>query len=227
MENVDKEVSAEKREELKNVLRRHSKVFSKGEWDLGWTNLVTHTIDTADAKPFRQPMRRYPPIHLKAIDQHLSDMLEQGVIEPAASPWASNVVLAKKKDGTLRCCIDCRQLNELTRKDAYPLPSTGECLDAMSGSVWFSTFDLRSRYVRSGCGQDGVHYRLEMYSFKTMPFGLCNAVATFQRLMDLVLNGLNLEICHAYLDDIILLAGISTSTCVNWRCCCSDWRRLI
>jgi len=97
MEKVDKGVPEENREELKNVLRRYNKVFSKGERDFGWTHLVTHTIDTAGARPFRQPMR-YPPIHLKAIDQHLSDMLEQGVIEPAASPWASNVVLAKKKE---------------------------------------------------------------------------------------------------------------------------------
>jgi len=203
MENVDKEVSAEKRDELKNVLRRHSKVFSKGEWDLGWTNLDTHTIDTADAKPFRQPMRRYPPIHLKAIDQHLSDMLEQGVIEPAASRWASNVVLAKKKDDILRCCIDYRQLNELTRKDAYPLPSTGECLDAMSVSVWFSTFDIRSVFhqvAMSKADADKTAFitRRGMYRFKTMPFGLCNAVATFQRLMYLVVNGLNLEIRMSY-----------------------------
>ena len=177
----------------------------------GSSNLVTYTIDTADAKPFRQPMRRYPPVHLKAIDQHLSDMLEQGVIGPAASPWASNVVLAKKKDGTLRCCIDCRQLNELRRKDAYPLPCTGECLDAMSGSVWFSTFDPRSGFhqvAMSEADADKTAFitRRGMYHFKIMPLGLRNAVATFQRLMDLVLNGLNLEICLTYLDDIILFS---------------------
>jgi len=141
----------------------------------------------------------------------MSDMLEQGVIGPAASPWASNVVLAKKKDGTLRCCIDCRQLNELRRKDAYPLPCTGECLDAMSGSVWFSTFDPRSGFhqvAMSEADADKTAFitRRGMYHFKIMPLGLCNAVATFQRLMDLVLNGLNLEICLTYLDDIILFS---------------------
>jgi hypothetical protein len=73
-------------------------------------------------------------------------MLKQGVIESAQSPWASNIVLVRKKDGTLRCCIDYRQLNKVTRKDAYPLPRTDTCLDAMSGAQWFSTFDLRSSY---------------------------------------------------------------------------------
>ena len=113
---------------------------------MGWTNLVEHSIDTGNAKPFRQQMRRYPPAHLDAIDEHLKEMQTQGVIEPAASPWASNIVLAKKKDGSFRCCVDYRQLNNLTRKDAYPLPRTDECLDALSGSCLFSTFDLRSGF---------------------------------------------------------------------------------
>ena len=122
------------------------------------------------------------------------------------------MMLAKKKDGSLRCCIDYRQLNELTRKDAYPLPHINDCLDAMSGSVWFSTFDLRSGFhqvAMSGVDADKTAFitRRGMYRFRTMPFGLCNAVATFQRLMDLVLHGLNLEICLAYLDDIILFSN--------------------
>lgn len=115
-------------------------MFSKNEWDLGWTNLVTHHIDTGNSWPFRQPMSRYPPAHLEAIDKQLTDMIRQDVIEPSASPWASNIVLAKKKDCTFRCCVDYRQLNDVTRKDAYPLPRTHSCLDAMAGSRFFSTF---------------------------------------------------------------------------------------
>ena len=196
---------------LKKILDKYSGVFSRGEWDLGWTDIVTHSIDTGDHKPFRQPMRRYPPAHLKAIDEHLRDMSQQGVIEPASSPWASNIVLAKKKDGTYRCCIDFRQLNNITRKDAYPLPRTDTCLDAMCGSKWFSTFDLRSGFHQVSMSEEDSDKtafvtRRGMFKFKTMPFGLCNAVATFQRLMDLVLNGLNLSICLAYLDDIILFS---------------------
>ena len=146
---------------------------------------------------------------LEAIDEHLDCMLKQGVIEPAASPWASNVVLARKTDGSMRCCIDFRQLNDLTRKDGYPLPKTDQCLDAMNGSFLFSVFDLRCGFLQlklepADADKTAFVTRRGMYRYKTMPFGLCNAVATFQRLMDLALTGLNFEICLAYLDDIIL-----------------------
>ena len=209
---VDKSVPTNVREQLRAVLTKYSTVFSRGDLDLGWTDLVTHNIDTGDHKPIRQQMRRYPPVHLHAIDKQLSDMLQQGVIEPAASPWASNIVLAKKKDGTLRCCIDFRHINEITRKDAYPLPRMDQCLDAMTGSSWFSTFDLRSGFHQvcmapEDADKTAFITRRGMYRFRTMPFGLCNAVATFQRLMDLVLSGLNLEVCLTYLDDIILFSA--------------------
>jgi len=122
MNRVDGSVPQHARDQLRKLLEKYSSVFSRGEWDRGWTDIVTHGIDTGSHPPIRQQMRRYPPLHLRVIDRHLENMLEQGVIEPAASPWASNIVLAKKKDGSLRCCIDFRQVNEVTRKDAYPLP---------------------------------------------------------------------------------------------------------
>jgi len=188
-----------------------------------------HEIDTADSRPIRQPLRRYPPSHQEAIDQQVTDMLRQGVIEPASSPWASNVVLAKKKDGTLRCCIDYRQLNQVTRTDAYPLPRTDACLDAMSGSGIFSTFDLRSGFHQVAMEQrdaDKTAFRTRrgIFRFRTMPFGLCNAKASFQRLMDLVLSGLNLEICLAFLDDVILSRGPQRSIWSVWISYCNAWR---
>jgi len=140
--NIDESISADVKDKLRQVLLKHSAVFSKDEWDLGWTELVTHEIDTADSRPIRQPLRRYPPSHREAIDKQVSDMLRQGIVEPANSAWASNVVLAKKKYGALRCCIDYRQLNDVTRNDACPQPRTDACLDAMAGSGIFSTFDL-------------------------------------------------------------------------------------
>jgi len=146
LSGVDESISETTRVILRRILRKYSTVFSKSELDLGWAVIVTHTIDTGDAKPFRQHMRRYPPAHLKTIDDHLRDMLQQGVIIPASSSWASNIVLARKKDGTYRCCIDFKQLNNLTRKDAYPLPRTDQCFDALAGSCLFSTFDIRSDY---------------------------------------------------------------------------------
>jgi transposase InsO family protein len=194
---------------LEAVLRQHLSVFSTSETDLGLTNLTSHHIDTGDAKPFRQPLRRFPPAHVVAIEEHVNNMLAQGVIEPACSPWASNIVLVRKKDGSFRCCIDYRQLNSATRKDAYPLPRIDTCLDAMASAQWFSTFDLRSSYHQvmvNPPDSDKTAFICPrgMYRFRTMPFGLCNAGATFQRLMDVVMSGLNLHICLVYLDDIIV-----------------------
>jgi hypothetical protein len=103
---------------LKRLLVRYQDVFSQSELDLGLTTIVKHRIDTGNTPPFRQQLRRFPPAHVQAISEHIDNMLEQGVIEPASSPYASNIVLVKKKDNTYRCCLDYRQLNSVTRKDA-------------------------------------------------------------------------------------------------------------
>ena len=210
--HVDPSVVPENRQKLLKLLSEFSGTFSHGVNDLGRTDVVSHSIDTGQGPPFRQPLRRYPPAHLDAIRQHVSDMLDQGVIERARSPWASNVVLVKKKDGSLRCCIDYRQLNNQTRKDAYPLPRTDMCLDAMHGASWFSTFDLRSSYHQVGVDEadrDKTSFicREGQFRFCTMPFGLCNAGATFQRLMDVVMSGLTFEVCLIYLDDVIVFSS--------------------
>ena len=213
---VNEDVSHETRHELRKLLKRFEKAFSLGENDLGSTNVTAHEIDTGDAKPVRQSLRRYPPAHMEAIREHVASMMEQDVIEPAQSAWASNLVLVRKKDGSLRCCVDYRQLNASTRKVAYPLPRTDMCLDAMSGARWFSTFDLRSSYhqvpvVTKDADKTAFICREGMFRFKKMPFGLCNAGATFQRLMDLVLSGLSPEICLAYIDDVIIFSSDESS----------------
>lgn len=211
MSRVDTTTPDPFKQQLRQLLDKYSAVFSRDELDLGWTNLVEHNIDVGDSKPFRQPLRRYAPIQQRAIDKHLGDMLQQGVIEPASSEWASNIVLVKKKDGTYRCCVDYRQLNELTKKDAYPVPRQDDCIEALNGSCWFSSIDLRCGYHQCSLKEEDSDKtafitRRGMYKFRTMPFGLCNAVATFQRLMDLVLSGLNLNICLTYLDDVVVFA---------------------
>jgi transposase InsO family protein len=204
------------KERLRALLSEFRSVFSVNENDLGRTVLLSHGIDTGDAAPVRQQLRRHPPAHQEALRQQISTMLEQKIIEPAQSAWASNVVLVRKKDNSLRCCIDYRQLNAVTRKVAYPLPRTDMCFDAMSGAKWFSTFDLRSSYHQvpldpADADKTSFICRQGMFRFKTMPFGLCNAGATFQRLMDIVLSGLSFDICLAYLDDIIVFSEDESS----------------
>ena len=131
---VDSSITESAKEQLHQLLKRYSSVVSLHELDLGWTDLVTHTIDTGDAQPIRQQLRRYPPAHQVEIDKQVSNLLAQ----KAASPWSSNVVLAKKADGSWRCCIDFRPLNDVTRKDANPLPRTDQCFNALAGSCFLS-----------------------------------------------------------------------------------------
>ena len=116
IEGMHESLSDSVRSSVIKMLQQYSDVFSKSDNDLGVTDTVTHKIDTNDAVPIRQPMRRYPPAHLQAIDEHVNSMLDQGIIEPATSPWASNLVLVRKKDGSYRCCVDYHPLNAVTRK---------------------------------------------------------------------------------------------------------------
>ncbi|MDZ7612307.1 MAG: RNase H-like domain-containing protein [Flavobacteriaceae bacterium] len=211
-DQADAEVPGELRDRLYQLLVKYQQAFSFHENDLGRTGVLRHSIDTGDARPVRQALRRQPPAHQLAIKEHVASMLAQGVIEPAQSPWASNIVIVRKKDGTTRCCADYRQVNNLTRKDAYPLPRTDVCLDALSGARWFTTMDLRSSYHQvevepRDADKTAFICREGSYRFVTMPFGLCNAGATFQRLMDLLMSGLNFESCLVYLDDIVVFSS--------------------
>ena len=192
------------------LLLRHVDVLASSTTDLGRTNKMRHNIETGDSPPIRQGDRRLPPHRRDEVRRLLSQMLEGGVIEPSSSPWAAPVVLVQKKDGSTRFCVDYRKLNEVTRKDAYPLPRIDMTLDALNGSQWFSTLDLVSGYWQmeleesakpkmAFCTTEGL------YQFKVIPFGLCNAPASFQRLMDLVLTRLQWSQCLVYLDDIIIL----------------------
>ena len=196
---------------LQELLLSNRHIFCETENELGRTDVLEHRIDTAAARPVRQQLRRFPPAHVEAISEQVDSMLAQGVIEPAWSPWASNIVLVRKKDGSLRCCIDYRRLNDVTVKDAYPLPRIDQSLEAMTQAQWFSSCDLKAAYHQiqvSPEDRDKTAFICPrgMYRFRTMPFGLCNAGATFQRLMDVVMSGLHLEVCLVYLDDIVVYA---------------------
>ena len=138
-------------------------------------------------------------------------MLEAGVIEPATSEWASPVVLVPKKDGSLRFCIDYRRLNAKTVADAYPLPRMDDCLDSLGDAGIFSTFDCNSGYWQIPVApedRDKKTFISHMGTFRhvPMPFGLRNAPATFQRVLDIILSGVRWQPCLIHLDDFIIFS---------------------
>jgi hypothetical protein len=198
-------------QQLKLLLIRYSKLFATNDNDLGRTTLVQHDIETGDCPPIRQPPRRIPGGQLKEFEQELDRMLAAGVIEPGQSPWASPVVLVRKKDGSVRFCVDYRRLNAATTFDAYPIPRIDETLEALGGTRYFSTLDLLSGYWQVGLTEKARQKaafttRNGLFLWNVMPFGLCNAPATFERLMETVLRGLQWKECLVYLDDVVVFA---------------------
>jgi len=212
LKGVDERVLEEQRVKLIKILREYVDVFSTGEHDLGETSLAAHQIDTGDARPIRQTLQRQPFHLLNKIDKYVIKMVEAGIIEPSCSPWTSNIVVISKKDGSLCFCVEYRKRNSVTRRDAYPLPRIDSCLDALSGAQFFSAFDLRSSYHQvpldmKDADKTTFIVRTCTYRFRRVPFGLCSAGSTFQRVMDLALNGLNFNMCLVYLDDIIVYSS--------------------
>jgi len=194
----------------KQLVYDYADVFSRSDFDLGHCDALPHRIDTGDARPFKEQLRRHPIAHLDFIDDQVDKMLQAGVIEPCSSPWSSNVVLAKKADGSLRFCVDYRKLNDLTYKDSFPLPRIDTCLDALGDSMYFSTMDLRSGFWQVAidpCDADKTAFvtRKGQFRFKVLSFGLANSPSIFQRLMTMALAGLHWDICLVYIDDIIVM----------------------
>ena len=192
------------------LLSRYSDVFSTTRNDLGRFSEIQHRIETLDEIPTREKLRRTPLKFQHEEEKTLNDMLDAGVIVPSTSDWASAPVLVRKKSGEVRYTVDFRKLNAKTRKDAYPLPLINECTDMLSGSVWFHTLDLNAGYWQIEIDPRDRHKsafltKYGLYEHVRMAQGLCNAPATFQRVMNLVLRGMIWNQVLVYLDDVIVL----------------------
>ncbi|GBL63149.1 Retrovirus-related Pol polyprotein from transposon 297, partial [Araneus ventricosus] len=203
-------LNEEQRTAVKKLLNEFQDLFLTCDADVGRCNMTQHRINTGDHPPIKQYPRRLPLARKEEAEHLVQEMVDNGIIEESSGPWASPIVLVKKKDGSTRFCVDYRKLNEITKKDSYPLPRIDDTLDALNGSQWFTTLDLKSGYwqveVRTEDREKTAFTTGQgLWQFKVMPFGLCNAPATFERLMETVLRGLSSEACLVYLDDIIIV----------------------
>ena len=202
---------------ISSLITQHADVFSSGETDIGRTNLVQHHIDTGNARPVKQRPRRAPIQQQTEIDRQVQMLLDHDLISPSQSPWATPVVLVAKKGSGWRLCCDYRKLNDLTIKDAYPLPRIDDTLDRLYGATWFCTLDLKSGYWQVELSEDAKQksaftVQSGLYNWNVMPFGLCNAPSTFERLMEHILHGLHWKTLLIYLDDVIVFGRTVAET---------------
>ncbi|XGW34292.1 hypothetical protein V3C99_018270 [Haemonchus contortus] len=194
---------------LENNVRDFQDVFAVTDQELTQTHLVEHDIQTGSAKPIKQKARPVPLAARAELRKILMDLQDRNIIEPSSSPWSSPIVLVRKKDGSLRLCVDYRKVNQVTHIDSHPLPTIDTILQNLKGKSWFSTLDLSSGYwqmmLANGAKEKSAFATTEgLYQFKVLPFGLASSPAAFQRLMHSVLHSLQGDEVSCYLDDIIV-----------------------
>ena len=206
------EWSQEDKKAVDELFREYGRLFALEKNDLGHTTIVKHKIWLNDYTPFKERYRRVPPHLYEEVQKHIKEMVEIGAIRKSNSPWASAIVLVRKKDGSLHPCIDLRHLNNRTIKDAYSLPRIEGTLDCLNGAKIFTSLDLKSGYWQVEMEEESKPLTaftvgpLRFFECERMPFGLTNAAATFQRLMESCLGDLHLNWCIIYLDDIIVFS---------------------
>ena len=203
--------SEDEKKTLEKLLYKYDSLFSRSETDLGYTEKVRHRIVVTDETPIKQPYRRLPPSHFKEVQDHVKGLVDAGIAKESSSPWASPIVVVRKKDGSLRMCVDYRSLNSKTKKDAYPLPRVADYLDALGGATLFSSLDLTSGYYQVAMSPEDVEKTafttpFGLYEFLRLPMGLSNSASTFQRLMQGTMHDMLFQTLLVYLDDILVFS---------------------
>ena len=200
------------RRQLIEIVRQQLDAFAATPTDLGRTSVIVHSIKTGEAQPFRHKLRAVPFAQREFMEKELERLQAVEAISPATPgecPYASRVVLVRKKDGSTRMCVDYRDLNAQTEKDSFPLPRIDDVWPSLSNAKCFASLDLlmgyhqvevdsKDRYKTAFITPKGL------FVFNVMPFGLCNAPATFQRLMERVLHDRISRDVLVYLDDVLI-----------------------
>ena len=206
------DLSLEQQKRLINMIYDHEKVFSLHDGDLGYCDVIKHTIPTTTDKPVYLAHRSIPPQLQTEVRKCLDTWIKQGIIRPSRSPYASQVVLVRKKTGDLRLCVDFRKINSITIRDAFPLPRIDEALQSVRQSQWFSSIDLAQGYLQLAMEPEDIGktaFRAGssgLYEFTRMPFGLSNAGSSFCRLMEMCLGDQQFVTLLLYIDDICIFA---------------------
>lgn len=200
-------LSTDQKTLMDSMLNRNFELMGKS---LGCSNRAEHVIKS-DSAPIKQRYYRVSPVMQQYIDAELDEMLKLGVIESSNSPWSSPIVMVKKKDLSYRFCVDFRKLNSVTERDSYPIPMVADTLDKLRNAQFCSTLDIKSAYWQVPMAESSRPFTAftvpnrGLFQFIRMPFGLHNAPATWQRLIDGVL-GHDLEPhVFVYLDDVVIV----------------------
>ena len=201
----------EEQDKVRKLLNKYQDLFIlKGKNTIA--SNVSHSIDTGSARPIHCPPQRLGFKEREHVHNQVDEMLRNKVIQESISPWSSRIVLVKKKDGKLRFCVDYRALNKLTKRDVYPLSRIDDTLSMLQKGRYFSTLDLYAGYWQIPLDKNSREKTAfttdnGLFEFNVMPFGLCNAPATFQRFMDATMAGLKWKSLMVYMDDIIIFSA--------------------
>ena len=208
--DISPDLTREHENNIREILERNSAAWVCPE--LGKCSTIYHEIDTGSAHPIAIRARKMSAEKQQEVRRQIAELLEAGAIEHAKGPWAAPLVLVPKKGGEWRMCVDFRELNQITKKDAYPLPLIDSLMRMFEGSSYFSTLDLKAGYhqvrmVDQDREKTAFITPFGLYQFIVMPFGLCNAPATFQRLVDTIFAKYIGHGIGVYLDDIVIYSN--------------------
>ena len=206
-------LSREQQSHFIDLIYNYKEVFSLYNGDLGFCDALKHSIPTTTDKPVYLPHRQIPVQLQQEVRKCLESWLKQGIIQPSKSPYASQVVIVRKKSGEIHLCVDFRKLNAISIRDSFPLPRIEEALQAVQAAVWFTSFDLAQGYLQMAMEEADIPKTAfhagssGLFEFTRMPFGLTNARASFCRLMEMVIGDQQFVMLLFYLDDICIFAN--------------------
>ena len=207
----DTKLNLIQQEALRNELLAFKDIFVDTSKQPGRTDMLEFEIDTEAASPIKQHPYKVTKAEEEIMSAEIKQYLDLGLIRESTSPWSSPVLMIRKPDGNIRFCIDYRKLNSVTKKDSYPMPRIDDLLSSLQGSKLFSTMDIASGYWNVPMAERSIEKtaftcKFGLYEWTVMPFGLCNAVPAFERLMETVLVDLKWRICLVYLDDCVIFS---------------------